>query len=255
MSFVVYHFKPWLKLHERSLPIIGAIILALTYATKEVWQANLESKTRHIESFLTETRLLTHIDALQPDLREQLSRGTDQNKKLATANAELFLKGGPGVDPPSFSVVVELECESDSSCRAAEWYRHRTTVYARIRMLDQFAALVGDPLSREDEEFARRLSLEDVARKKLIKKNRSDGNLVKPTEPDVERYGAALQGLESAVDGRDLSLGIDGAQAIKNLELRLRAVSILSAVFYFIGWSLSLLGLIYGPVGAPPKAD
>jgi hypothetical protein len=71
----------------------------------------------------------------------------------------------------------------------------------------------------------------------------------------VERYGATLQGLENAVNGRDLILGIDGAGAIKSLERWLQAVTVLSAVFYFIGWSLSLLGLIYAPVGASPKAD
>jgi hypothetical protein len=214
--------KEWVKSHEKMLPIVGAIILALTYGTKEIWQANLERQTRRIESLLSEERLMTNIDA--------------------------------GVDPAPFYVLVDIECDADYACRAAEWFRHRRVVYARMASFDKFVRLVGPPFSDVDYEYSRHVAIEQEAVQNLIKKNRSDGNLIPPTKAVIDRYASALQGLESAVNARELTLDLEGGDAIESIDRRLHLVTGLSAIFYFIGWLLSFLGLIYGPLGTAPRS-
>ena len=255
MSAVFNRIQRWFIGHEKALPIIGAIILALTYTSKEIVQANLESRTRRVESFLTEARLIERIDALQPDLRKQLSHGTDQYKKLATANAEIFLNMGASGGSVPFSVLVDIKCDTDYACRAAELFRHREVLYSHLGLSDEFARQVSEPSSDEDPELSRLKSLEQAALNNITRLNPSDGNLMKPTNEGVDDYAGRLVSLESAVYNRDSTLRVNGWSRIETLEGRLHLASVVSAVFYFIGWALSFFGLIYGPAGAGAKGE
>jgi hypothetical protein len=252
---LVSRIRTWFKRHERTLPIIGAITLAITYVSKEIVQSNLESRTRRIDSFLTEARLREHIDALRPDLREELSRGTDPSHKLASMNAEIFLQKGAAGGPVPFPILIDIECADDFGCRAAQLFRHRTAVYARLRASDDFARQVGEPTSSQAAELSSRQANEERALQQLLKQSISDGNLLKPTAEAVASYTGALVSLESAADQRDRVLQSSGSAKIESLNGWLTGASVGSAFFYFVGWTLSLFGLLYGPAGAGAKRD
>ena len=87
---------------------------------------------------MAEARLRERIDALRPDLREELSRGTDPSHKLAALNAEIFLKKGANGGPVPFPILIDIECNDDLACRAAQLFRHRAAGVRALVSLGRF---------------------------------------------------------------------------------------------------------------------
>jgi hypothetical protein len=191
---------------------------------------------------------------LRPDLREELIRGTDQYKRLVHANAAIFLKSGLFGGPVPFYALVDIECETDYECKAAEWFKHREALYAHLESSDAFADKVHEPGSDIDPDLSFRKSREEAAVKNLLRTG-ADGNLVRPTENDVDRYVGALTALENAIKNRDFTLYMNGWATLERRNWWLRVVSVVSGILYLAGWTLSFFGLLYGPAGTGPKRE
>jgi hypothetical protein len=84
---------------------VGAAIAITTYVTKEILRTHMEGTIQSLERWQQETRLGARLDQIEPNLRDELSRGTDSKKRFAGQRATLFLKEGQY--PPGRGACVE----------------------------------------------------------------------------------------------------------------------------------------------------
>src|SRR5216684_3805631 len=108
-------FAGWLQRNKKWLSIAGAAIAIITYVSKEILRTRMEGTIQSLERWQQEARLGERLDQIEPNLRDELSRGTDSKKRFADQAATLFLKGGeypPGRGKPSvpFYMLVDKEC-------------------------------------------------------------------------------------------------------------------------------------------------
>jgi hypothetical protein len=110
----------------------------------------MEGTIQSLGRWQEEARFSERLDRIEPNLREELSRGTDSKKRFANQAATLFLKEGeypPGQGNPSvpFYSLVDMECGTDDSCRVAEWFRYRGTLEHQLAQNERFLEIVGPP--------------------------------------------------------------------------------------------------------------
>ena len=149
-------FARCLQRHKKWLSIVGAAIAITTHVSKEILQSRMEGTIQSLERWQQDARFEERLDQIEPNLRDELSRGTDLKKRFADQGATLFLKEGeypPGRGKTSvpFYTLVDMECEADDSCRIAEWYRNRSTLERELAQNELVLEIVGQP-SRFDME-------------------------------------------------------------------------------------------------------
>jgi hypothetical protein len=256
-------FVAWLGQRKKSWAILGAVIVVTTYISKEIVQSGLQEKMQSVERWAMEARLDERLDRLQPNLRDELSSGSDSKKRYVGQGATLFLKNGeypPGEGKPSvpFATLVDVECAQDDLCRIAEWYRYRGTLAREMADNARLLEVVGKPgffdlerisFARIDEKLVKAKKREAVALPGITKIG-ADGNLTTPMRNEVEEFTSAVNAMEGVIDEQRAELKIYVPNVIRRLRRNLRIVTILSGGLFLAGWILSFLGLKYdlGPV-------
>src|ERR1700691_3428790 len=196
-----FSFSAWLRQHKRWLSVVGAVIAITAYVSKEILRTRMEGTIQSLERWQEEARLSERLDRIEPNLRDELSRGTDLKKRFADQAATLFLKEGeypPGRGNPSvpFHVLVDMECGTDDSCRLAEWYRYRGTLEDELAQNERLLEIVGPPsmfdaertlLRRVDDRLTQAKNQEIDAFRKLTQRG-ADGNLTPLTHAPVEDF-------------------------------------------------------------------
>jgi len=236
-------FRKWVKDHERELVVFGALIILATYVSKEIVQARLEDKIRHIELFFAENRLSNEMRKLRPDLRTELSWGRDAKKRYTDQDAAVILnRRKDGGHFLAFSYLVdEVECKDDQTCRAAEWFRYAELLKGEIEANERFAEVVGEqPLDQTKTEMERLQHLSDEAYKKL------ESGPSPPTPDEVDDYIGPVSLLGPALNARSMVLLSHGANVIDAKRRDLACVTLASGCLYFIGWCLTLVAHLYG---------
>lgn len=235
--------RQWLKTYEKRLAICGVVIVLLTYVAKDVLQSRLEEKIREIDTFLMETRLTNELRTLEPDLRTELSRGSDGKKRFKDQDQSLLVnrrKNGDYLWPFS-SLVDTIECEGDQACRTAEWFRYHQQLEDDIATNDRLAGIVGEPeLDQTNAELKRLEKLSEEGWKKL------EAGPSNPSRDDVDEYVGHVSSLGPALQAREITLALHTGDVISTKHWELAAVSFLSGLLYITGWSLTLIGRIYG---------
>src|ERR1700721_2436788 len=87
-------FGVWLKNHKKQLLVLGALFVVATYVSKEIFQTRMEAKIQVLERFALEARLDERLDRIEPNLRDELSRGTDTKKRSPDQRNALFVNSG-----------------------------------------------------------------------------------------------------------------------------------------------------------------
>jgi hypothetical protein len=191
-----------------------------------------------------------------------LGRGTDSKKHSPDQAATLFLKQGeypPGRGNPKvpFYVLVDMECGSDDPCRVAEWYRYRSTLEHQLAQNERLLEIVGSPsrfdleripLGRIEDRLAQAKVQEDQAFRKLTQKA-ADGSLVPLTHAAAEDFTSAVNHVEDVTHEQNFELRMYAPRIVDRLHRNLRIVIMLGGALFLAGWSLSLLGHIYGLEG------
>jgi hypothetical protein len=222
----------------------------------------MEGTIQSLERWQEEARFSERLDRIEPNLREELSRGTDSKKRFSNQEATLFLKEGeypPGRGDPSvpFNTLVDMECGADDSCRVAEWYRYRGTLEHQLTQNERLLEIVGRPsifdaertlLPELDNRLTQAKNQEIEAFQRLTQKG-ADGNLVPLTHAAVEDFTSAVNQVETLTKEQNSDLMMYVPRIVDRLHRNLRIVSILAGVLFLAGWSLSLLGHIYGLEG------
>jgi hypothetical protein len=240
--------KQWLKTYEKKFAIWGIVIVLATYVAKDVLQSRLEEKIREIDTFLMENRLTNELRALEPDLRTELSRGSDAKKRFNDQDQSLLVnrrKDGSHLLPFG-SLVDAIECKDDQACRTAEWLRYHQQLKNSISTNDRLAEIVGEPeLDQTNAESKRLERLSEEGLKKL------EAGPIAPSRDDVDEYVGHVSSLGSALDATRDALVLYAGDVISTKHWELAAISLLSGVLYVTGWFLTLVGRIYGvDVGA-----
>ncbi len=222
-------FAAWLQQHKKWLSILGAAIAITAYVSKEILRTRMEGAIQRLEHWQEESRIGERLDRIEPNLRDELSRGTDSKKRFADQAATLFLKEGeysPGWGKPAvpFYVLVDVECVFDLE---------RTSLAAIENRLTQAK-------NQEEQAFL-----------KLTQKG-ADGNLVPLNHAAVEDFASAVNHVETATKEQNFELSMYAPCLVSRLYRNLRIASILGGVLFLAGWSLSLLGHIYGLEGVKP---
>jgi hypothetical protein len=83
-------FSAWVKGNNRLLSVAGALVVVLTYISKEIVQSHFEAKIQAIEQLESEMRLNERLQTIEPNLRDELSRATDTAKQQTDQDATLF---------------------------------------------------------------------------------------------------------------------------------------------------------------------
>ncbi len=258
-------FAAWLQQHKKWLSILGAAIAITAYVSKEILRTRMEGAIQRLEHWQEESRIGERLDRIEPNLRDELSRGTDSKKRFADQAATLFLKEGeysPGWGKPAvpFYVLVDVECDTDDSCRVAEWYRYRSTLEYELAQNERFLDVVGPPslfdlertsLAAIENRLTQAKNQEEQAFLKLTQKG-ADGNLVPLNHAAVEDFASAVNHVETATKEQNFELSMYAPCLVSRLYRNLRIASILGGVLFLAGWSLSLLGHIYGLEGVKP---
>lgn len=204
---------------------------------------------RSIDLFFVESRLSNQLDMLYPDLRTELSRGSDAKKRYTDQDAAIMLnrwKDG-GYFLPFYFLADNIECKDDQACRAAEWFRYEQTLKSGIDANERFALIVGEPPSDQTKTEIKRVEhLADTAFDKI-----ENGPTV-PARDDVDDYSGPVSLLGPALNARRTALLIHGSQVIASKRRELEAITIASGFLYFTGWCLTLLGRVYGISAVTP---
>jgi hypothetical protein len=251
-------FATWLRQHKKSVAILGALIVIATYMCKEIVQTGLQEKIQDVQRWRMEAHLDGRLDRLEPNLREELSNGSDPKKRFTDQAATLFLKSGeypPGAGKSSvpFATVIDMECGQDDPCLIAEWYRYRGTLERQLVGNSRIMEVVGKPgpfnleriaLARIDEKLVKAKKREQSAFANLTKKG-ADENLIPPTHNDVEEFTSAVNAMEGVTNEQTVEMMIYVPDVVSRLRRNLRITSVLSGVLFLVGWMLSLLGLMY----------
>lgn len=236
-------FRNWVKAHEHGLAIAGVVILLATYVSKDILQSRLEARVREINDFFVENRLSNEVRTLRSNLRSELSRGTDAKKRYQDQDASLLVnqwKGG-GYAIPFGGLVDGIECKDDQQCRMAEWFRYEQELRDSIDANARFAEVVGEPpLDQTKQEMERLTKLSSDA----LAEAENYPNL--PDKAKVDVYIGHISALDSAVNARRDALMFHAAEAISATRWELATISVLSGVLYLAGWSLTLVGRLYG---------
>jgi hypothetical protein len=244
-------FALWLKGHQKQLLVAGTIIVVGTYVSKEILQSKLDAKIQVLERFALEERLNERLDRIEPNLRDELSRGTDAKKRTSDQREALFLNSGqypPGFGKPEvrFYALVDMECEQDQTCRVAEWFRRRGTIQRELEANARLLEIVGKPgpfdfearlLAENNKEVETTVQRDREAFDKIGKAG-ADRN-------DVDEYVSAVSALDQAVEKETLYLQLYIPKAISSLRMWLQIVSIGAGFLFFAGWLLSLIGQLY----------
>jgi hypothetical protein len=235
--------RKWIKDHERGLAIAGALIVLATYVAKDIFQSRLEDKMRSIDLFFVESRLSNQLEMLYPDLRTELSRGSDAKKRYTDQDAAIMLnrwKDG-GYFLPFYFLADTIECKDDQACRAAEWFRYEQALKSGIDANERFALIVGEPPSDQFKtEMERVEHLADAAFDKI-----ENGPAI-PMRDDVDDYSGPVSLLGPALNARRTALLLHGSEVIAIKRRELEAITIASGFLYFTGWCLTFLGRVYG---------
>ena len=252
-------FGAWLRQHKKSCAILGSLIVLTTYVSKEILQTGLQEKMQNVERWRIEAHLYERLAQLTPSLREELSNGSDPQKRFVGQAATLFLQSGeypPGAGKPPvpFATVVDMECAQDDLCRVAEWYRYRGILERALVENSRLMEVVGKPgfvdleriqLARIDEKLSKAEKREEDAFSNLTRKA-ADGNLITPTQSEVAEFASAVNAVERVTNEQSLELMIYAPGVIERLQRNLRIITVLSGFFFLTGWILSLLALMYG---------
>jgi len=235
--------KQWLKTNERTLAIWGIVIVLFTYVGKDVLQSRLEENIREIDTFLMENRITNELRTLEPDLRTELSRGSDAKKRFSDQDQSLLVnrrKNGDYFLPFSY-LVDTIECQNDQACRTAEWFRYHQQLKNSIAINERLAEIVGEPeLDQTNAELKRVEKLSEEGFKKL------EAGPISPSRDDVDEYVGHVSVVDSALDARRIALLLHAGEVISRKHWELAATSLLSGLLYVAGWSLTLVGRIYG---------
>jgi hypothetical protein len=89
-------FAGWLHRHKKWLSIIGAAIAISTYVSKEILQSRMEGTIQSLERWQQETRFGVRLDQIEPNLRDEVSRGTDSKRRFADQARKSWIGGGRG---------------------------------------------------------------------------------------------------------------------------------------------------------------
>ena len=241
--------RKWIKDHERGLAIAGALIVLATYVAKDIFQSRLEDKMRSIDLFFVESRLSNQLEMLYPDLRTELSRGSDAKKRYTDQDAAIMLnrwKDG-GYFLPFYFLADTIECKDDQACRAAEWFRYEQALKSGIDANERFALIVGElPSDQFKTEMERVEHLADAAFDKI------ENGPAMPTRDDVDDYSGPVSLLGPALNARRTALLLHGSEVIAIKRRELEAITIASGFLYFTGWCLTFLGRVYGISAVTP---
>jgi len=244
-------FGVWLKNHKKQLLVLGALIIVATYVSKEIFQARTEAKIQVLERFALEARLDERLDRIEPNLRDELSRGTDTRKRSPDQRNALFVNSGQY--PPGFGAtnvpfysLVDMECEQDQTCRVAEWYRRRATIERKLEANARLLKIVGEPGPFEFEGKLLAESGKDVEAK-VQRDHDAFENLQKGgvDRNDVDEFVAAISNLDQAVEQESSYLQIYVPSAVARSRWLLQIVGIVVGILFFVGWLLSLVGQLY----------
>jgi hypothetical protein len=253
-------FGLWLKNHKKQLLVLGALIVIATYVSKDIFQTRMEAKIQVLERFALDARLDERLDRIEPNLRDELSRGTDARKKSPDQRNALFVNSGQY--PPGFGAanvpfysLVDMECEQDQTCRVAEWYRRRATIEGKLEANARLLKIVGEPgpfefkgkLLAESEKDVETKVQRDHEAFENLKKGGVDRN-------DVDAFVAAISSLDQAVEQESSDLQIYVPSAVARLRCLLQIVGIVAGVLFFVGWLLSLVGQFYD-LGSSPGSS
>ena len=235
--------KQWLTTYEKKLAIWGIVIVLATYVAKDVLQSRLEENIREIDAFLMENRVTNELRTLEPDLRTELSRGSDAKKRFKDQDQSLLVnrrKDGSHLLPFG-SLVDTIECKDDQACRTAEWFRYHQQLKNSIAINGRLAEIVGEPeLDQTNAELKRVEQLSEEGFEKL------EAGPIAPSRDDVDAYIGHVSAVGSALDARRNALVLHAGDVISRKHWELAAISLLSGLLYVTGWSLTLVGRIYG---------
>jgi hypothetical protein len=112
----------WLRQHKKWLSILGAAIAITTYVSKEILRTRMQGTIQSLDRWEEESRFGERLDRLEPNLRDELSRGTDSKKRFANQAATLFLKKA--------SILRVWENRPFPSMSSSIWNAVRTTPVA-----------------------------------------------------------------------------------------------------------------------------
>jgi hypothetical protein len=249
-------FPQWLRKHKKLWMVVGAAVIVGTYVSKEIVQARLESKIQSVERWRVEARLTERVAELEPNLREELSRGTDRYKRFGDDEATFFLRNGeypPGFGEPkvTFAVLVSMECKDDDKCRIAEWYRRRRTLQRALDQNSQLLDIVGSPwlFNPDGRELQR---IETRREQTLERETKAFGAVASsPTHAASEEFTSAVEIVEQLVKEQNMAIRIYAGEAISGFQKSLRAVNVLCGLLFLCGWLLSLVGKLYDLGSAP----
>lgn len=260
-------FAIWVHNNKKALTLVGVFVVIATYVSKELVQSHFEAKVRAIENLRSEIRLTERIQRIEPNLRDELSRGIDSRRKQQDPDATLFLHSGeypPGYGKPDvpFYFAVDMECEDDIQCRVAEWYRRRATIEDNLQRNELLLETIGGPSWFDDFDLLTiRQSKEKVDQKKAadqqafadITKKGADGNLRPLTRDGVDGFASAVSALDSATEEQAFSILMYAAKAIERTKRNLQIATIASGILFFLGWIMTQLEKIYSaPVNSSP---
>jgi hypothetical protein len=251
-------FGAWLRQHKKSCAILGSLIVLTTYVCKDILQTGLQDKMQNVERWRMEARIDERLDQLAPSLREELSNGSDPQKRFAGQAATLFLQSGeypPGVGKPSvpFATVVDMECAQDDLCRVGEWYRYRGALERVLVENSRLMEVAGKPgffdlerieLARIGERLSKAKKREEDAFANLTRKA-ADGNLITPTQSAVAEFASAVNAVEGVTNEQSLELMRYVPDVIERIRRNLRIITVLSGFLFLTGWIVSLLALMY----------
>ena len=241
-------FARCLQRHKKWLSIVGSTIAIGTYVSKEILQSRMEGAIQSLERWEQNARFEERLDQIEPNLRDELSRGTDSKKRFADQGATFFLKEGeypPGRGKTSvpFSTLVDMECEADDSCRIAETYRNRSTLERELAQNERVLEIVGQPsrfdverisLGRISDRLTQAKTREDQAFQRLSQKG-ADGNLVALTHDAAEDFTSAVNQVEQVTNEQNLELSMYVPRIVDRLHTNLRIVSILGGALFLAG--------------------
>jgi hypothetical protein len=249
-------FGTWLRKHKKRWMLVGAVVLVSTYVSKEIVQARLESKIQSVERWRMEARLTEHLVEVEPNLRAELSRGTDRYKRFGDDDATFFLRMGeypPGFGEPkvTFADLVSIECNGDDKCRVAEWYRRRRVLQRALDQNSQLLEVVGSPwiFNPDGGELQR---IETRLKQTLERERNAFGALApNPTHAATGEFTSAIVIVEQLVKEQNLAIRIYAGEAISGFQKSLRVVNALCGLLFLCGWILSLVGQFYD-LGSTP---
>lgn len=260
-------FAIWVHNNKKALSIVGVLVVIATYVSKELVQSHFEAKVRAIENLRSEIRLTERMQRIEPNLRDELSRGVDSRRQQQDQDATLFLHSGeypPGYGKPDvpFYFAVDMECGDDIQCRVAEWYRRRAIIEDNLQRNDLLLETIGEPSWFDDFDLLTiRQSKEKVDQKKAadqqafadITKKGADGNLRPLTRDSVDGFASAVSALDSATEEQAFSILMYAAKAIERTKRNLQIAGIASGILFFLGWIMTELEKMYSaPVNASP---